>query len=66
MPAEQIMREFYAGTLKSSNGAPVTELAQAKAIAASYEHEGAGRGREARRRRTLKRGAVKIRARSGR
>lgn len=38
MPAEQIMREFYGGTLKSSNGAPVKSLAQAKAIASKYEH----------------------------
>jgi hypothetical protein len=32
---EKVMREFYAGTLKSSSGAKVTSRAQAMAIAAS-------------------------------
>jgi hypothetical protein len=31
----KVMREFYAGTLKSSSGAKVTTRAQAMAIAAS-------------------------------
>jgi len=31
----KVMREFYAGTLKSSSGAKVTSRAQAMAIAAS-------------------------------
>jgi ribosomal protein L13 len=32
---EKVMREFYAGTLKSSSGRKVTSRAQAMAIAAS-------------------------------
>jgi len=36
MPAEEIMRKFKAGTLKSSSGQRVTNPAQARAIAASY------------------------------
>jgi hypothetical protein len=36
MPAAEIMRKFKAGTLKSGSGHPVTNPAQARAIAASY------------------------------
>lgn len=39
MPAAEIMRKFYAGTLKSGSGAKVTNVQQAKAIAASYERK---------------------------
>lgn len=40
MPADQVMREFAAGTLRSSSGQKVTNPAQARAIAASYGKEG--------------------------
>lgn len=40
------MREFYAGTLRSSSGQKVTKLSQAKAIAASYGSEGDKKGKK--------------------
>lgn len=40
MPAGEIMRKFYDGTLKSGSGAKVTSLAQARAIAVQYTGKG--------------------------
>lgn len=40
MPADEIMRKYKAGTLKSGSGGKVKNRKQALAIAASYARKG--------------------------